>query len=305
MKIGLALPHYDFSFPAERRATVRDVVEYGRRAEDLGFDSVWVSDHLFLDLARYGGPAHRYGTPEALTMLAALAGATERVRIGSLVLCAAFRNARILAAQARSIDEMSGGRLELGLGSGWYQAEFDEAGIPFETPGRRIERLARAAAVLGECGVRAPLWIGGKGGPKIMRIVAEYADGWNVCWRITPEEYRARASVLDEACARAGRDPGSVSRSVGLYTLLGSDRADLERRYERLRAWMPGIVGATPLDEFARGALVGTPEECAARVKEFEALGVDHVIVSLASLPFAVYDDEQLEPARALMALVR
>ncbi|TMK81349.1 MAG: LLM class flavin-dependent oxidoreductase, partial [Actinobacteria bacterium] len=104
MKVGLALPHYDFSlgdfsFPSEQPATVARVVDYARRAEVLGFDSVWVSDHLFLDLAKYGGPPKRYGTPEATSMLTALAGATERIRFGSLVLCASFRHPVFLAAQ--------------------------------------------------------------------------------------------------------------------------------------------------------------------------------------------------------------
>jgi alkanesulfonate monooxygenase SsuD/methylene tetrahydromethanopterin reductase-like flavin-dependent oxidoreductase (luciferase family) len=308
MKVGVALPHYDFSYPSEQPATIASVVSYAERAEGLGFDSVWVSDHLFLDLARYGGPPKRYGTPEALATLTAVSARTSRVRFGSLVLCASFRHPVFLAAQLQSIHEMGAGRLEVGLGAGWYEAEFNAAGIPFGTAGQRIERLGVVAGQLdARLDPRPPLIVGGKGGPKVARVVAEHADGWNVCWRITPDEYRARLDTLGEACAEAKRDPGSVSLSVGLYTLLGTDENDVQARYEALQAWTPGgALDGVPLSKYASGALVGTPDEAAARIKEFEALGVDEIIVSAASLPFSVYDDEQLELiARELIPRVR
>jgi alkanesulfonate monooxygenase SsuD/methylene tetrahydromethanopterin reductase-like flavin-dependent oxidoreductase (luciferase family) len=308
MKVGLALPHYDFSHPSEQPATVASVLAYANRAEALGFDSVWISDHLFLDLARYGGPPKRFGTPEATTMLTALAGATERVRFGSLVLCASFRHPTFLAAQLATIDQMSGRRLDVGIGAGWYEAEFLAAGIPFGTAGQRIERLAVVAGQLdARLDLRPPIIVGGKGGPKLARVVAEHADAWNVCWRITPDEYRARLDTLHAACARAKRDPATVGLSLGLYTLLGTDQNDLEARYEALKHWTPGgALDGVPLAKHAEGALVGTVDDCEATVKEFETLGVSEIIVSAASLPFSVYDDDQLELiARELIPRVR
>ncbi len=139
-----------------------------------------------------------------------------------------------------------------------------------------------------------------------MSVVAGHGDGWNVVWRITTEEYRARLEVLREACTKAKRDSDTVSLSVGLATLIGTDDADLRARFDGLRRWSPGDVITEELDEYARGRLVGTPGECAARIKEFEALGVEHFILSLASLPFSIYDDEQLElVARELLPVVR
>lgn len=305
MKIGLALPHYDFSFPDGRRATLADVVATAQRAEQIGFDSVWVSDHLFLDLARYGGPARRFDSPEALTMMGAIAAGTERVRVGSLVLCAAFRNARILSQQMASLADLSAGRAEFGLGSGWYEAEFDEAGLDFATAPQRLDHLEQVLAVVDTPG-RAPIWIGGKGGPRIMRITAERADGWNIVWWMTPEAYGEIVPRLDKACATIGRDPATIRRSVGLHTLLGTDTADIAARYERMQAWTPGgAINAMQLETFAANGLAGTPAQCAERIAAFAALGVDEIILSAASLPFALFEDEQIDLAGDLIQALR
>ena len=322
----MALPHYGFSFPDAGPPTVERVLGYARRAEESGFDSVWVSDHLFLDLARYGGPAERYATPEALTMLTAIAAGTRRVRLGSLVLCAAFRPAALTALAGTGIHQLSGGRFDLGMGAGWYEAEFEAAGVPFGTAGERIAHLRATTGMVRELlergGMPAPglevlpwsapakdrpaVWVGGKGGPKVARIVAEHADGWNVVWRMTPEDYRARLRTLHEACAEAGRDPATVRLSVGLYTLLGSDDRDLARRFEAMQAWAPGrMIDGLSLSAYADGALAGTPRQVAAHIEAFGALGVEEVILGFGALPFSLPDDEQLDLAGELLAEVR
>jgi len=232
MKIGFALPHYDFSFPDHRPVAVRDVVGYAQRAEALGFDSVWVSDHLFLDIEKYGGAPGRHRTPDALTVLGAIACETERVRFGTLVLCASFRHPRLLAHSIRTLMDASGGRFDCGLGAGWYEPEFLAAGIPFGTAGQRIERMRVIAGHLdAHFGDELPMWIGGKGGPKVASVIAEHADGWNVVWRITPDELAARLvgvrdafaaakRVASRRCARGGRASSArirwrSSRAVG------------------------------------------------------------------------------------------
>jgi len=322
----MALPHYDFSFPDGGPATVERVLAYARRAEAVGFDSVWVSDHLFLDLGRYGGPDERYGTPEALSTLAVLAAGTERVGLGALVLCAPFRPAPVTALAAAGIHEVSGGRLDLGLGAGWYEAEFRAAGLQYGSAGERLAHLrtyvGTVRSALEHGAARAPegdpprwsgpakdrpgVWVGGKGGPKVARIVAEHADGWNVVWRMTPEDYGARLHVLRGACDDAGRDPDTVRLSIGLYTLLGTDDADLAKRFEAMRAWAPGgVLDGTTLGSFADSALAGTPEQLAERIERFEALGVEEIILGFGALPFSLPDDEQLDLARDLLPLVR
>jgi probable F420-dependent oxidoreductase len=322
MRIGLALPHYDFSFPGSEPFTWPALVDAALRAERLGFDSVWVSDHFFLDLARYGGPSALQGSVEPFTVLAALAVATSRVRLGTLVACAPFRHPAIVAKMATSIDLLSEGRLDLGLGAGWYEREFEAFGYPFGTVGERFAMLEDAvravAALFGEGPVdleagrvrlsgafnhprpaqqpRPPIWIGGKGGPRLLRLIAGHADGWNVVWRMTPDAYSERIAALERACDGEGRDPATVRRSVGLLTLVGENRADLAKRFQALQRWTPGgALDSVPLDNHARDTLTGAPDECLDRLARFAELGVEEVVVSAASLPFAVHDWSQVD----------
>ncbi|MGH2728767.1 MAG: TIGR03560 family F420-dependent LLM class oxidoreductase [Actinomycetota bacterium] len=332
MKVGVALPHYDFSYPDGRPADVDATIAFAQRAEALGFDSVWVSDHFFLDLARYGGPSKRFASLEAMTTLAAIAMETERVRLGTLVLCEAFRHPPLLAKMAATLDIISGGRLELGVGAGWYEEEYLANGYAFPPVAERMARLGETVAIL--AGMlsqsrfsfegryyrvddapndpppvqrpRPPVWVGGKGGPKLMRIVAEAADGWNTVWRWTPDAYAERVAELERACDRAGRDPATVRRSLGLYTVVGSDAADVARRWDGVVARAPIDASGLSRDAFARETLVGTPEDCIARIKEFEALGVEHLVCTFGLVPFTVADEEQVELfAREILQAVR
>ena len=322
MRFGFALPHYDFSSPDGSPVTAASLAAWARRAEELGFDSVWISDHLFLSLARYGGPLEPAGTPEPLTALAALALATERVRLGTLVLGAGFRHPGMVAKSASVIDLLSGGRLDLGIGAGWYEDEYRAFGYRFPGVGERFEILEESVRVLrllydeapatwrgrhfALSGAsnrprthqrpRPPIWVGGKGGPRLLRLVAREADGWNTVWAWTPEDYADRARALDEACAEAGRDPATVRRSIGLYTLVGEDEAELGERFRALQAWTPGgALDDATLEAWGRDKLVGTPERVRERIERFGELGVEEVIVGFASVPFAVYDEGAVE----------
>ena len=137
MRFGLALPQYDFSLPGPAGIDWSFVRDWAHHAEALGFDSVWISDHLFLDVARYGGPDQPRGAMECLGTLAALGAATSRLRLGTLVVCNDLRPPAIVAKTAANIDVISGGRLELGIGAGWYERDFKAAGVPPRcSPGR-------------------------------------------------------------------------------------------------------------------------------------------------------------------------
>jgi len=136
----------------------------------------------------------------------------------------------------------------------------------------------------------------------LLGVVARAADGWNVVWSMTPDDYRGRLGVLEAACQRAGREPGEVRRSLGLNTLIGRDADDLVERWRRLQAWTPGgSLDGVELRDWAASRLVGTPEEILAQLRGWEELGIEQVVCTFAGLPFALFEDEQLELAAELV----
>jgi probable F420-dependent oxidoreductase len=322
MRVGLALPHYDFSLPGGGPVTFERVAEVASTAERLGFDSVWMSDHFFASLERYGGGPEPQGSLEPLTTLAALAPLTERVRLGTLVLAAGFRHPAVLAKTATTIDLLSNGRLDLGLGAGWYEPEYRAFGYPYGPLGEHFGVLEETLEVLtrlfdeGPASYegkrfslheaydhprpvqvpRPPIWLGGKGGPRLLDLVARLADGWNTAWRWTPEAYAERVAAAREACVRVGRDPAALRLSLGLFTVLGEDEADLERRYALMAERLPaGVAAKMPLDTLRRECLAGTPEQALERLARFAELGVEELIVSPSPIWFSLPDPTMLD----------
>jgi probable F420-dependent oxidoreductase len=319
MRFGLTLPHYGFSLPSGE-ITVGDAVGWAVRAEALGFDSVWVSDHFFYSFARYGIDSGPIASLEPLTTLAAVASATERVRIGSLVFCAPFRHPALLAKAVATLDRLADGRFDVGLGAGWLHDEFEAFGYGFGTVGERfgvledtleaVRRLLTGDPVsLENRTVRLrdatisptpprvpPIWLGGKGGPRLLGLAARRADGWNTVWRMSPEGYAGKVDDVRRACERAGRDPSTFRRSVGLYALLGEDDGAARAAFERGRASAPGnaMAGDDP-GSWRADTLSGTPDQVLERVAAFEALGVEELIVAPWVLPFAIHEPEQVD----------
>ena len=316
MKLGLALPQYDYSVANEPTGVLRweTVVEYAVAAERAGYDSLWLSDHLSLSLARYGGAAEERGLFNAIVTMAALARVVTRPRLGVLVFCEALRPASLLAKSLATVDRISGGRVDVGIGAGWYEPDYDGIGMQMPPPRERLDRLREAVVVcrgLLEGGPftfdgryhRAsdavnqpnavqrpspPIIVGGKG-DRLLAVAAEVADGWNTTWIWTVDAYRDRLAVLARACEAVGRDPATITRSLGLYALCGEDQRDLERRFERLRDLSPpGVLDGTTLEEWRRGRLVGTVEEVREQVREWDALGVDTLVAGVGAVPFAV-----------------
>jgi probable F420-dependent oxidoreductase len=318
MRFGLALPHYDYSVPGGEPVTFDRVAGAAREAERLGFDSVWISDHFFLSLARYGGGDDLHGSLEPMTTLAGLATVTERVRLGTLVVCGPFRHPAVLAKQATAIDLLSGGRMELGVGAGWYEDEFEAFGYRLGETGERFAILEETLRVLellfaegpadfdGERytlrgaynhprpvqAPRPPVWLGAKGGDRSLRLAARHADGWNTVWRWEPAAYRDRVEAARRICEAEGRDPASLRLSVGLSTLIGEDARGVARRFDEVRS----LTGEQrSLEEYSRDSLTGTPGQIAERIALFEELGVEEMIASFSPLPFAVLDPSMIE----------
>lgn len=220
-----------FGICTDQNLPYTTLVERWQYFEQLGFDSLWDCDH-FVQPSKPSGPYH-----EGWTLLAALAARTERARIGVLVSSNTFRHPALLAKEAATVDHISNGRLEVGLGAGWYVPEHEMFGLPFPSPAVRVAQFREAVAVIDHLlrneyttyvgtyyqlkdaafrpapvqKPRPPLVIGGSK-PKMLRIVAEYADTWNASG--TVDEMRARNAILDEQCAAVGRDPKSIVRSL-------------------------------------------------------------------------------------------
>jgi probable F420-dependent oxidoreductase len=319
MRFGLSLPHYGFSFPTGQ-ITFAEAAEWARRAEALGFDSVWVSDHFFYSFARYGADPSPIASLEPLATLAGVAAVTDRIRLGTLVLCAAFRHPALLAKATASIDLLSGGRLDLGLGAGWLAEEFDAFGYGFGSAGERFAILEESVEVvkqlfggesvtyegptvtLRDAVLRPapdrppPLWVGGKGGPRLLRLAARFAEGWNVVWRMSPDAYGGKIADVRTACDAEGRDPDTFGLSVGLYSLIGEGEAAARAAFERGRAAAPGnAMSEDDYDTWRADTLSGTPEQVLERVAAFESLGVREIIVSPWVLPFAIHEPEQVD----------
>jgi probable F420-dependent oxidoreductase len=221
-----------------------------READAMGVDSIWTWDHFF---PLYDGPDGAHF--EGWSLLAAIACDTEHAEFGMLVTCTSSRNPELLADMARTIDHLSGGRLILGVGAGWFRRDYDEYRYTFGTAIERLRalevalpRIEARLAALDPPPVRSPLpiLIGGSGEKVTLRLVAEHANAWNSFG--PPETFAAKNAVLDEWCGRIGRDPAEIERSV----LIDDDEVDqmddfLEAGAQHLIVGL-GTTGDTPFD---------------------------------------------------------
>ena len=195
--------------------SVASLLDAAVAAEDIGVDSIWTWDHFY---PLYGDPEAAHF--EGYTLLAAMAARTSRARLGALVTCNSYRNPNLLADMSRTIDHISNGRFTLGIGSGWFERDYDEYGYEFGTAGGRLAALerdlptikARVAALTPSPIGPLPILIGGSGRKVTLRLVATYADGWNSFG--PPENFAELNGVLDEWCAKVGRDPAAIERTV-------------------------------------------------------------------------------------------
>jgi alkanesulfonate monooxygenase SsuD/methylene tetrahydromethanopterin reductase-like flavin-dependent oxidoreductase (luciferase family) len=290
LKVGIQLPE------VERETRWRELLDMTRAVEDLGYDSVWVGEHL---LYRWPDRPAR-GPWEAWSMLSAIAAVTDRIEFGPLVACTAFHNPAVLAKQAATIDEISGGRLILGLGAGWNETEFGAFGVPFD---HRIDRFEEAFTIIrtllqdgaidfdgvyhqardcelvprGPRPAGPPLMIGSNG-PRMLRIAAPYVRAWN-SWFSDIGNHPAGIALLrdavDAACRDVGRDPADIERTVAMLVRFPGGTGRIQGSYaespppplegppdvmaERLRAYAREGIGHVQLviDPITRGSIEG------------------------------------------------
>jgi probable F420-dependent oxidoreductase len=240
MRVGIQLPE------VERDVRWSEYAAMARTAEEVGFDSIWVGDHL---LYRDDGRPER-GPWEAWTLLSALAAITSRVAIGPLVACAGFHPPGLIAKMAATVDELSGGRFVLGIGAGWNRAEFDAFGIPYDHRAARFEEAfgivcrllagervtergrfwtVEDAVLLPPSTRRVPIMVGSSG-PRVLRAALPWADSWNTWFDLygnTTDGFERENAKITVAAEAAGRDPASIERSA--CVLVVADRGAGER----------------------------------------------------------------------------
>ena len=278
-----------------------------QRAEAAGFAAFFRSDHY----ESFPGDSDE-PTTDAWTVIAGLARETSRIHLGALVTPVTFRPPGTLAKIVVTADEMSGGRIELGVGAGWHEAEHRRHGLPFPEIGERAERLEETLEILhglweepdgwsflgrhyavedaffrpkpgslpGRDGGRPNLITGSSGTPRSYRIAARYADEFNLSSN-GPEAAGAKQAAIDDACRAIGRDPATLTRSAMVGVLLGRDRDELARRQRDLMAAV-GSVGEDADAWFAARQprwVLGTPDEARAVVRRFADAGVQRLML--------------------------
>lgn len=273
------------------------------RVEELGFESLWRSDH-FMSLV--DSNRESLETWVALTLTAT---ETTRLRFGPLVCPMTFRHPSLLARMAAAVDALSGGRLVLGVGAGWNEQEHRAFGLPFPPLKERMDMLEEGLEVItGLLGdeparfagryyqlegpnprpkpvqqPRIPLLIGGTGERRMLRIVARYADEWDVPGIVTPTAYRAKSKRLDEYCREINRDPGEIRRCVSTAFLIGRNEVELRRRIKAMQQLMPDLASldacAVPNALQGDGWLIGMPDQIVASLQALADEGVERVVL--------------------------
>jgi probable F420-dependent oxidoreductase len=281
----------------------RALVDYGVRMEELGFDSLWVWDHILL------GVKPNFPIIDSLTTLTAIAARTSRIKLGTGILVLPLRNPVVLAKQLSSMDQLSNGRLLMGMASGWYKREFDAVGVPFDQRGKimdeNLEILTRfwtEDLVSGEwphhsipAGVmypkpvqqpRPPILIGGYV-DRVLKRAAVAGDGW-LTYFYKPDSFAVAWAKIRGFASEAGKDPDALLNAAQLPIMVGKSRADVEAR---MMEWLGTEWDyASWSDSTKDSAILGTVDECVVQLREHLAVGVQKIIF----VPYR-YEAEQID----------
>ena len=272
-------------------------VEIAQLAEELGYDSIWVYDH-FHNVPR---PAHE-AVFECWTTIAAISQRTSRIRLGQMVGCNSYRNPGVLAKITSTVDVISGGRLDWGIGAGWYENEYRGFGFEFPQPKDRIGMLRETVEIVksmwtqpettfhgdhyslsrANCDPKPlqdphpPVWVGGGGEQLTLRVVARHADCSN--WGGQPEQWAHKREVLQGHCTEVGRDEDTIRKTWSPEVFIRSTEAEVEAAGSR-------SLWGEPVDSWRAGNLVGTPEQVSEKIQTYLDLGCRGFIPWCADYP--------------------
>lgn len=320
MRFGLFVPQgWRFDLvgiePADQWPLMLDLARRADRGD--AWESLWVYDHFHTTPE----PSHE-ATHEAWTLMAAFGAATERIRLGQMCTCMSYREPAYLAKVAATVDHVCAGRLEMGIGGGWYEHEWRAYGYGFPSAGERLGRLREGVEIFrqawttgsatlegkhyqvdgaivrplpiqtGRNGI--PLWIAGGGEKVTLKIAAQHADYTN--FDGTPEVFAAKSEILAGHCRDLGRDYDEIVRSANYNTVIGSTEAEVADRLAWYRDHLTGPLGAAKAEEItanlATQPLVGTPEQIVERLRGLQDLGLAYAI---HYFPEAAYDCSGME----------
>jgi len=293
--------------PADHWTTMLDIA---RTAEAGPFESIWVFDHFHTVPVPTQEATH-----EAWTLMAAFAAATSRIRLGQMCTCMGYRNPAYLAKVAATVDVISGGRTEMGIGAGWYEHEWRAYGYGFPSAGDRLGMLDEGVQIMRQLWTTGratldgrhyqvsdaicqplplqaggvPLWIAGGGERKTLRIAAQYARYTN--FDGSPDAFGRKSQVLAEHCREVGTDFGAITRSANYNLVLGETDNDVRDRLawikdHQLRCGVPEDVADRMVGNLAAGPLVGTPELVTERLTGLAGLGMSYAILNIAELAY-------------------
>ncbi|OXM73610.1 MULTISPECIES: LLM class F420-dependent oxidoreductase [Amycolatopsis] len=292
--------------PARQWETMLDIARY---AENGPYESVWVYDHFHTVPAPLAEATH-----EAWSLMAALGATTSRVRLGQMCTCMSYRNPAYLAKVAATTDVISGGRVEMGIGAGWYEHEWRAYGYGFPPAGQRLGMLDEGVQIMRQLWAEGtatldgkyyqvdgalsyplplqdggiPLWIAGGGEKKTLRIAARYAQYTNFAGGA--EDFKHKSEVLAAHCADVGTDFDAIVRSANYHVVIGETEKDVADRLAWIRAHFEPHLSADLLEStvnsFANGPLVGTPEQIAERLTELRGLGMTYAITYFADIAY-------------------
>lgn len=294
---------------AHQAPSLDDLMQLWQDAESWGYDTMWLNDH-FMQFGKEDGPAY-----DAWTLLAALAEKTSRVRLGVLVTDNLFRNPAVLAKMATTVDILSKGRLEMGLGGGWFQREHEAYGIAFPPAKERMQRLEEALQIIKALWTQEetnfngkyyqlvkapfvpkpvqkpypPITIGGQGEKWTLPLVAQYAEKWSMPAGFTPEKMADKVKQLGSACAKVKRDCSGMDKSYQTFLVFSPDQAKIDQAVQQLTRYYKDM---TP-DEARRTLIAGaSAEELKKQIQAFIDAGITHFIFTVRSQP---YDREGLK----------